>query len=94
MLVSPGLNGTRGLLCFQEKLLLKKLKFRLNEPTPYVFMLRFLKAAQSEMKVCGFRKGSKSGYFFMISCCILSVMDISNRKMTGVRTSTTLVVFQ
>ncbi|TQD90920.1 hypothetical protein C1H46_023523 [Malus baccata] len=29
---------------------LKKLKFRLNEPTPYVFMLRFLKAAQSETK--------------------------------------------
>ncbi|KAG6765561.1 hypothetical protein POTOM_029607 [Populus tomentosa] len=50
MLVSPGLNGTRGLLCFQEKLLLKNLKFRLNEPTPYVFMLRFLKAAQSDMK--------------------------------------------
>ncbi|KAM1266254.1 hypothetical protein ACFX2J_035844 [Malus domestica] len=33
-----------------EKAFLKKLKFRLNEPTPYVFMLRFLKAAQSETK--------------------------------------------
>lgn len=31
--------------------MLKKLKFRLNAPTPYVFMLRFLKAAQSEPKV-------------------------------------------
>lgn len=36
---------------FQEKTILKKLKFRLNEPTLYVFMLRFLKAAQSDMKV-------------------------------------------
>lgn len=35
----------------QEKAFLKKLKFRLNAPTPYVFMLRFLKAAQSETKV-------------------------------------------
>ena len=33
--------------------MLKKLKFRLNVPTPYVFMLRFLKAAQSDTKVCG-----------------------------------------
>lgn len=31
--------------------MLKSLKFRLNEPTPYVFMLRFLKAAQSDIKV-------------------------------------------
>ncbi|KAA0062803.1 putative cyclin-B3-1 isoform X1 [Cucumis melo var. makuwa] len=30
-----------------EALILKKLKFRLNVPTTYVFMLRFLKAAQS-----------------------------------------------
>ncbi|KAG6763886.1 hypothetical protein POTOM_031330 [Populus tomentosa] len=90
MLVSPGLNGTRGLLCFQEKLLLKNLKFRLNEPTPYVFMLRFLKAAQSDMKeddgsanlnhcscvsVDKRFSGLKAGYWM--------VMDISNRKMTG-----------
>lgn len=36
---------------FQEKAFLKKPKFRLNAPIPYVFMLRFLKAAQSETKV-------------------------------------------
>lgn len=36
---------------FQEKTILKKLNFRLNQPTPYVFMLRFLKAAQSDTKV-------------------------------------------
>lgn len=36
---------------FQEKLILRKLKFRLNAPTPYVFMVRFIKAAQSNMKV-------------------------------------------
>lgn len=38
-------------LSFQEKLMLKTLKFRLNLPTPYVFILRFLKAAQSDTKV-------------------------------------------
>ena len=32
--------------------MLKQLKFRLNEATPYVFMLRFLKAARSNKKVC------------------------------------------
>ena len=36
---------------FQEKAILKKLKFRLNAPTPYVFMLKFLRAAQSDTKV-------------------------------------------
>ncbi|XP_022969454.1 putative cyclin-B3-1 isoform X1 [Cucurbita maxima] len=34
-----------------EALILKKLKFRLNMPTPYVFMLRFLKAAQSNTQL-------------------------------------------
>ncbi|CAK7326049.1 unnamed protein product [Dovyalis caffra] len=41
---------TRGQMLVMEKLFLKKLKFRLNEPTPYVFMLRFLKASQSDLK--------------------------------------------
>lgn len=35
----------------QEKLILRKLKFRLNAATPYVFMVRFLKAAQSDTEV-------------------------------------------
>lgn len=35
----------------QETAILQKLKFRLNTPTPYVFMLRFLKAAQADTKV-------------------------------------------
>ncbi|CAN6684190.1 unnamed protein product [Malus baccata var. baccata] len=34
-----------------EKAFLKKLEFRLAAPTPYVLMLRFLKAAQSETKL-------------------------------------------
>lgn len=51
-----GSNETPGLL-FQEKLILRTLKFRLNTPTPYVFMLRFLKAAQSDTKVCTDAKG-------------------------------------
>ncbi|KAJ4705769.1 Cyclin [Melia azedarach] len=42
---------TRDQMLRMEKLMLKKLKFRLNVPTPYVFMLRFLKAAQSDTKL-------------------------------------------
>ncbi|CAN6820233.1 unnamed protein product [Brassica oleracea] len=39
-------------LSAQERIMLKQLKFRLNEATPYVFILRFLKAAQSNKKFC------------------------------------------
>ncbi|KAM7251291.1 hypothetical protein ACFE04_023174 [Oxalis oulophora] len=41
---------TRNQVLQMEKFILRKLKFRLNVPTPYVFMLRFLKAAQSDTK--------------------------------------------
>ncbi|XP_057949034.1 putative cyclin-B3-1 isoform X2 [Malania oleifera] len=41
---------TRDHVLGMEKLMLNKLKFRLNSPTPYVFMSRFLKAAQSDTK--------------------------------------------
>ncbi|OAY26437.1 putative cyclin-B3-1 isoform X2 [Manihot esculenta] len=41
---------TRDEMLVMEKLILKKLKFRLNAPTPYVFMLRFLKAAQTDLE--------------------------------------------
>ncbi|THG10438.1 hypothetical protein TEA_003236 [Camellia sinensis var. sinensis] len=44
---------TRDQMLGMEKAMLKKLKFRLNAPTPYMFMLRFLKASQSDAKVCG-----------------------------------------
>ncbi|KAK4491860.1 hypothetical protein RD792_002639, partial [Penstemon davidsonii] len=47
-----------------EKKILKKLKFRLNEPTPYVFMLRFLKAAQSDIKV-------EHLAFYLIELCLV-----------------------
>ncbi|KAL5977510.1 hypothetical protein ACLOJK_021857 [Asimina triloba] len=40
----------RGQLLDMEKLILKKLRFRLNAPTPYVFMLRFLKASQADKR--------------------------------------------
>ncbi|GLT91484.1 hypothetical protein SLE2022_093690 [Rubroshorea leprosula] len=47
-----------------EKLILKKLRFRLNSPTPYVFMLRFLKAAQSDTKL-------EHLAFFLIELCLV-----------------------
>ncbi|KAH9677023.1 putative cyclin-B3-1 [Citrus sinensis] len=50
-LISISETYTRDHMLRMEKLMLKKLKFRLNVPTPYVFMLRFLKAAQSDTKL-------------------------------------------
>ncbi|CAN8271460.1 unnamed protein product [Cochlearia groenlandica] len=42
---------TRDQILGMERIMLKQLNFRLNAPTPYVFMLRFLKAAQSNKKL-------------------------------------------
>ncbi|KAI3456658.1 hypothetical protein Pfo_013321 [Paulownia fortunei] len=55
---------TRDQMLKMEKTILKKLKFRLNEPTPYVFMLRFLKAAQSDMKF-------EHLAFYLIELCLV-----------------------
>ncbi|KAJ6899955.1 cyclin-B3-1 isoform X4 [Populus alba x Populus x berolinensis] len=55
---------TRGQMLVMEKLFLKKLKFRLNEPTPYVFMLRFLKAAQTDQKL-------EHLAFYLIELCMV-----------------------
>ncbi|CAA3009675.1 cyclin-B3-1 isoform X2 [Olea europaea subsp. europaea] len=55
---------TRDLMLGMEKAILKKLKFRLNEPTLYVFMLRFLKAAQSEVKF-------EHLAFYLIELCLV-----------------------
>ena len=41
----------------QEKLMINTLQFNLSVPTPYVFMRRFLKAAQSDREV---RKNSRN----------------------------------
>ncbi|KAF7824406.1 putative cyclin-B3-1 isoform X1 [Senna tora] len=55
---------TRDQMLGMEKLILRKLKFRLNAPTPYVFMVRFLKAAQSEKKL-------EHMAFFLIELCLV-----------------------
>ncbi|XP_017623682.1 putative cyclin-B3-1 isoform X2 [Gossypium arboreum] len=47
-----------------EKLVLKELKFRLNVPTPYVFMLRFIKASQSDNKL-------EHLAFYLIELCLV-----------------------
>ncbi|XP_037496590.1 putative cyclin-B3-1 isoform X2 [Jatropha curcas] len=55
---------TRKQMLVMEKHILKKLKFRLNTPTPYVFMLRFLKAAQSDVEL-------KHLAFYLIELCLV-----------------------
>ncbi|XP_051128643.1 putative cyclin-B3-1 [Andrographis paniculata] len=55
---------TKDQMLEMEKMILKKLKFRLNEPTPYVFMLRFIKAAQSDMKF-------EQLAFYLIELCLI-----------------------
>ncbi|KAK9110005.1 hypothetical protein Sjap_018065 [Stephania japonica] len=53
-----------------EKLILEKLMFRLNIPTPYVFMLRFLKAAQSDRKL-------ENLSFYLIELCLVKYEALS-----------------
>ncbi|KAK9268485.1 hypothetical protein L1049_000237 [Liquidambar formosana] len=55
---------TRDQMLGMEKAILKTLKFRLNVPTPYVFMLRFLKAAQSDTKL-------EHLAFYLIELCLV-----------------------
>ncbi|KAF1896900.1 hypothetical protein Lal_00034601 [Lupinus albus] len=55
---------TRDQMLGMEKLILRKLKFRLNTPTPYVFMVRFLKAAQSDKKL-------EHMAFFLVDLCLV-----------------------
>ncbi|KAM1892805.1 hypothetical protein ACFX14_035921 [Malus domestica] len=55
---------TRVQVLGMEKAFLKKPKFRLNAPIPYVFMLRFLKAAQSETKL-------EHLAFYLIELCLV-----------------------
>ncbi|KAK4747545.1 hypothetical protein SAY87_014131 [Trapa incisa] len=55
---------TREQMLSMESSILKKLKFRLNVPTPYVFMLRFLKAAQSD-------KVLEHLSFYLIELCLV-----------------------
>ena len=44
---------TFAMLCIiQEKLMLNTLKFNMCIPTPYVFLVRLLKAAASDQQVC------------------------------------------
>ncbi|RAL41108.1 hypothetical protein DM860_008806 [Cuscuta australis] len=55
---------TREQMLGMEKAVLKKLMFRLNAPTPYVFMLRFLRASQADKKF-----GHLA--FFLVELCLV-----------------------
>lgn len=55
---------TRDQMLDMEKAFLKNLKFRLNAPTPYVFMLRFLKASKSDKKL-------EDLSFYLIDLCMV-----------------------
>lgn len=53
--------------------MLNTLQFNMSVPTPYVFIRRFLKAAQSDKKVGGFLLNITSVcvYHCMIICCLI-----------------------
>ncbi|MED6157794.1 hypothetical protein PIB30_026731 [Stylosanthes scabra] len=55
---------TRDQMLEMEKRILRKLKFRLNAPTPYVFLVRFLKAARSDRKL-------EHMAFFLLDLCLV-----------------------
>ncbi|KAI3769003.1 hypothetical protein L6452_00099 [Arctium lappa] len=55
---------TREQMLGMETTILRKLNFRLNLPTPYVFMLRFLRAAQADKKF-------ENLAYFLIELCLV-----------------------
>ncbi|XP_060188801.1 putative cyclin-B3-1 isoform X2 [Lycium barbarum] len=59
-----GESYTRDQMLETEKDILRKLKFRLNAATPYVFMLRLLKAAQADTKF-------EHLAFYLIELCLV-----------------------
>ncbi|KZV32909.1 hypothetical protein F511_01420 [Dorcoceras hygrometricum] len=61
---------TRDQVLKMEKEMLRKLKFRLNEPTLYVFMLRFIRAAQADTKL-------KNLAFYLIEICLVEYEALS-----------------
>ncbi|XP_019107884.2 putative cyclin-B3-1 isoform X2 [Beta vulgaris subsp. vulgaris] len=63
---------TRKQMLEMEKSILKKLKFRLNLPTAYVFMLRFLKASQSD-------KRHEHLSFYLIELCLVKYESLRFR---------------
>ncbi|KAI0529739.1 hypothetical protein KFK09_002297 [Dendrobium nobile] len=64
-LISLSINQyTKDEMLGMEMFILKKLKFRLNVPTPYVFMLRFLRAAESDKKL-------EDLAFYLIELCLV-----------------------
>ncbi|GAA0168684.1 hypothetical protein LIER_23346 [Lithospermum erythrorhizon] len=63
---------TRQQILQMEREFLRKLKFRLNMPTPYVFMLRFLKAAQSNEKF-------EHLAFYLIELCLVQHEAVNYR---------------
>ncbi|XP_055823059.1 putative cyclin-B3-1 [Solanum dulcamara] len=64
LLSISGESYTRDQLLEMEKDILRKLKFRLNAATPYVFMLRLLKAAQADTRF-------EHLAFYLIELCLV-----------------------
>ncbi|KAJ8542735.1 hypothetical protein K7X08_005258 [Anisodus acutangulus] len=64
LLSISGESYTRDQMLEMEKDILRKLKFRLNAATPYVFMLRLLKAAQADTKI-------EHLAFYLIELCLV-----------------------
>ncbi|VFQ58759.1 unnamed protein product [Cuscuta campestris] len=62
--ITPHMRGILINWLIEEKAVLKKLMFRLNAPTPYVFMLRFLRASQADKKF-----GHLA--FFLVELCLV-----------------------
>ncbi|XP_069143279.1 putative cyclin-B3-1 isoform X2 [Solanum lycopersicum] len=64
LLSISGESYTRDQMLDMEKDILRKLKFRLNAATPYVFMLRLLKAAQADTRF-------EHLAFYLIELCLV-----------------------
>ncbi|CAJ1978383.1 unnamed protein product [Sphenostylis stenocarpa] len=71
-LISISAGYTRDQMLGMEKLILRKLNFRLNTPTHYVFLVRFLKAGRSNKKVCNAAwMVIEHMAFFLVDLCLV-----------------------
>ncbi|XP_077230178.1 G2/mitotic-specific cyclin-2-like isoform X1 [Tasmannia lanceolata] len=72
ILISDSGAYTRDEVLAMEKLMINTLQFNMSVPTPYVFMRRFLKAAESDKKL-------ELMSFFMIELCLVEYKMLSFR---------------
>lgn len=73
--------------------MLNTLQFNMSVPTPYVFMKRYLKAAQSDRKVSGDWNYVSFRFIFCLFVCLFDCFALSETKTVFEKLEIQLVSF-